>query len=396
MKWRILNSSSWRVSLTLTEVAHDSDNHSEHFLPVLIIGAGPSGLALGRELAARGIRFTILEKGTVGESWARMADGLKLVSPWKCNWLSRDDERRHGSNDQLTRTQPLDYFREFAAKHELPIQSGCEVFSVRRESDQFRVATSHGNFISKIVVSATGYFSNPIYPRIDGSEKTEIPQLHYRDYKSPEQVRARMGANPLVLIVGKRLSAGQTMLELVDAGVRVALSHRTSIRFGVDDWLWPFVYRNFAHVEKLRLLLSAGRAGALDVRMPGGRMKKLIQSGTVATYPAVERFEKNAVVFTDGQRLRPGMVLYTTGFAPALKHLAELNLMFCSETGAPITRRMESVSVPNLFFLGFEMLRNFQSRFLRGIRDDAIILADRIEERLVSAPQEIVKHLCAA
>jgi putative flavoprotein involved in K+ transport len=174
------------------------------------------------------------------------------------------------------------------------------------------------------------------------------------------------------------------MLELADAGFRVALSHRTPIHFGVDDWLWPFIYRNFVHLEKLKLMLSAGRARALDVRMAGGRAKQLIQSGAVATFPAIARFEKDAVVFTNGERLTPGIVLYTTGFAPALRHLAKLDLMLCSETGTPLAHQMESTSVPNLFFLGFEMLRNFQSRFLRGIRNDAVVLADRIANRLAN------------
>jgi hypothetical protein len=325
-----------------------------------------------------------------------MAKQLKLVSPWKCNWLSRCDRNQRRANAQLTREEFLNYLRRFAGENELPIQTDCEVFSVRREAEQFQVATSRGDYISKIVVSATGYFANPIRPQLDGADTTEIPQLHYSDYQSAEQLRATAGTNALVLLVGKRLSAGQTMLELIDAGLRVAVSHRTPIQFGVDDWLWPLVYRTFARVEKLKLMLSAGHAGLLDVRMPGGRAKELIQAGAVKNFPAITRFEKDSVVFSDGQRLSPNIVLYATGFAPALRYLAPLNLMSCSETGTPLTRHMESVSVPNLFFLGFEMLRNFQSRFLRGIRNDAVVLADRIEERLSSARVGSVKDLCAA
>ena len=123
--------------------------------------------------------------------------------------------------------------------------------------------------------------------------------------------------------------------------------------------------------------------------MAGGRAKKSVQSGAVVTFPAIARFEKNSVVFTNGKHLHPGIILYATGFAPALRHLAELNLTFCSEMRTPLTRRMESVSVPNLFFLGLEMLRNFQSRFLRGIRNDAVLLAEVIEQRAArfSAPR---------
>jgi hypothetical protein len=366
----------------MTSGGDESVSNASSQTTVLIIGAGPSGLTLARELQQRGVEFVVLEKGEVGDSWQRMPKSLKLVSPWKCNWLSTSDRNRHGSNDQLTRAEFLDYLRGYATAHGIPVQTNCEVFSVRREADRFHISTSQGDFVSKMVVNATGYFSNPVRPQIEGAATTAIPQLHYGDYQSAEQLRAIAGPNALVLLVGKRLSAGQTMLELVDAGFRVALSHRTPIRFGVDEWLWPFIYRNFVHLEKLKLMLSAGRARALDVRMAGDRAKKLIQSGAVATFPAIACFEENSVVFANDERFAPGIVLYTTGFAPALRHLAGLNLMLCSETGTPLTHQMESTSVPDLFFLGFEMLRNFQSRFLRGIRNDAVELADLIEGRL--------------
>jgi hypothetical protein len=53
---------------------------------------------------------------------------------------------------------------------------------------------------------------------------------------------------------------------------------------------------------------------------------------------------------------------------------------------------MESTSTPNLFFLGLDMARNFQSRFLRGIRNDAAVLANVIAERIATAP----KHALSA
>src|SRR5688572_10877128 len=110
-------------------------NDSQRQTTVIIIGAGPSGLVLGKELTARGIDFVILEKGSIGDSWAQMAKQLKLVSPWKCNWLSRDEARRHAPNEQVSRAQFLDYLRDYALVNELPIRCGCEVFSVRRDGD---------------------------------------------------------------------------------------------------------------------------------------------------------------------------------------------------------------------------------------------------------------------
>jgi thioredoxin reductase len=354
---------------------------------VLILGAGPSGLALGRELRQRRIDFLILDKGTVGDSWQRMPTKLNLVSPWKWNRLTRDSRHRFAPNAQLTRAEFLDYLREFAAEFKLPVIPHSEVSLVERGHGRFRVHTSRGDFSADIVVNSTGYFSRPNVPRMDGDIETKIARLHYAQFSDAQQILSLAGRNGLVLIVGKRLSAGQTALELFDAGLHVALSHRTPIRFSVDDWLWPLVYRTFGYIETVRLKMQAASAGKLDVRMAGGRMPKLIRSGAIQTFPAIARYESEAVVFENGATLKPAVVIYATGFAANLGFLDSLGLEVHAETGVPLTRNMESVSVPNLFFLGFEMLRNFQSRFLRGIRNDAVVLAATIEQRVALLPR---------
>lgn len=349
--------------------------------PVAIIGGGPAGLALGWQLQLRRVPFIILEKGAAGESWKQMPRALKLVSPWKCNWLvptSRDD---FAPNAQLTREEFARYLSGFAAGNRLAMQTSCGVTSVTDRASGFEIETASGLWHASIVVNASGYFCNPVEPHVPGTGSTAIPRVHFANYGDAANVARLAGKNPSVLVVGKRLSAGQVALELADAGMNVAISHRSPIRFGVDDWLWPFVYRNFAHAEALRLMCGS-RGGPLDVRMPGGRLRKLIQSGAIKTYPVIARFTDKGVVFENNETFHPRVVLYATGFAPALQHLDSLRLARCAVTNVPLTRDMESVSVPNLFFLGFEMLRNFQSRFLRGIRRDAVVLAEIIARRI--------------
>jgi len=356
----------------------------ENGTDVVIIGAGPAGLCLAAHLQQGRVPFRILERGNVGNSWRRMPPGLKLVSPWNTNWLSANDAGRHGRFQQLTRVEYLEYLRDYADANNLSVESHCPVTSVSATENRFSVETARGEIFCRMLVNATGYFSNPIRPRIRGAEATTIPQLHYADYRGLEQIRALMKGNGSVLIVGKRLSAGQCLLELHDAGFHPAVSHRAPIEFGCNDWVWPVVYRSFALLEAVKLRLVDHKASRLDVRMPGGRAKALIQSGTVPTYPAIDRFDRDVVIFSDGRELRPGLVLYATGFAAELRHLNSLNLRVCRETGVPLCRDMESVDVPNLFFLGLEMARTFQSRFLRGIRNDARLLARTIETRLAA------------
>lgn len=362
--------------------------------PVVIIGAGPAGLALGRQLQQREIPFEILEREEIGNSWRNMPRQLKLVSPWKWNYLASPS--RFAANAQLTRAEFEQYLKEFAAESQLPVRSRCNVDAVRQNEDGFIISSSCGEIRAAMIVNATGYFSNPVTPQIQGATSSAIPQIHFAQFTEARDIVARFGAGANVLVVGKRLSAGQLALELFDAGLKVAISHRSPIQFGVDDWLWPFVYRTFAHVEAVRLCFGPGRP--LDVKMPGGRVRKLVQSGAIRCYPAIRKFSEREVLFDDGATLAPQLVIFATGFAPALKFLAPLSLAVCAETGVPLTHGMESVSVPNLFFLGFEMLRNFQSRFLRGIRKDAVELAEIIAARTdhVSRLQRSASSRCVA
>jgi putative flavoprotein involved in K+ transport len=348
---------------------------------VIILGGGPAGLCLGAHLRHRGVPCRILEKGNPGDSWRRMPPGLSLVSPWKTNWLMPDDAHHYPGNAQLTRREYADYLREFAASNDLRIESNTEVHSVRRGDHGFELETSLGTLCSRIVVNATGYFANPIRPSIRGSEATDIPQLHYADYRGPEQIAKLAPRGSVILIVGQRLSAGQTVLELNATGWKVALSHRTPLQFGCSDWLWPIAYRNFPWIEEIKLRLRPN-AGALNVRMPGGRLRRLITSGSIPTFSQIERVNPRSVTFCDGREFTPGLILYATGFRPALQHLQSLNLRSCAESGLPFTRETESVDVPGLYFLGLEKVRNFQSRFLRGIRNDAAHLASVIARRL--------------
>ena len=78
---------------------------------------------------------------------------------------------------------------------------------------------------------------------------------------------------------------------------------------------------------------------------------------------------------------------YGATYAGGTKTLPEIFnfIESAGPTPLPVLRELESVSVPGLFFLGLEGARNFQSRFLRGIRRDAAFLSDKLEQRLRAA-----------
>jgi putative flavoprotein involved in K+ transport len=356
-------------------------------MKVLILGAGPAGLALAFELKQRAVDCLLLESApAVAHSWARMPSRTKLVSPWKANWLPGADPNRFPPNCALSAAEYGSWLQQYARLKELPVVTNAEVLAVSRDGDAgFHVQTSAGTFTAPLVVNATGYFANPFVPELKGARESPIPQIHFAAFRNAEHIRnLTVRAGGSVLIIGKRLSAGQALVELADAGFDVTISSRGPIQFGAGPIGWSVFFRIHPALERLKLALHGNAARGFEVRMQGGRARRLIDSGRVKVFPEIARFEDRRIVFADGQTLRPAAVLYATGFRPALAHLAGLGIALDERTGQPPLNEFESAEVPGLFFLGLDGLRNFRSRFLRGIREDAPLLAEALAKRTCS------------
>lgn len=118
--------------------------------------------------------------------------------------------------------------------------------------------------------------------------------------------------------------------------------------------------------EKIHHKLSFRKRKLAFPPMPGGRAKRLIENGTVKCLPNISRFDGHHVIFETGARLPFDLVVFATGFEPALSHIPD-NLRDSN----------------NLYLLGTHEFRTFRSRFLRGIREDAIWVANDIESKRV-------------
>ncbi len=351
-------------------------------MKIAVIGAGPAGLALGWELAQRGLDFQILEQSAgPADSWRRMPTHLRMVSPWGSNRLPGLRLDRLPGWARVSRARYVDYLAAYAEHHRLPIVANTRVERVERDlSGGFRLSTSGGELSADLVVNATGYFGNPFLPDEPGAAATSIPRLHVAVYREPQHVAGRLGTRTgPVLVVGGRLSAGQTLEELTAAGLEVALSHRGPLRFGPPPLLARLLFPAIPAIERAALALGLDRPDS-RARMEWGRARRLLRTGRVARLPAIAAFERDRVRFVDGQRLPATLVIYATGFRPVLSHLGPLLRPDPSGGPGPLAG-MESAAAPGLFFLGLDHLRNFRSRFIRGIRPDAALLAATLASR---------------
>jgi putative flavoprotein involved in K+ transport len=349
----------------------------------LVVGAGPAGLAVGRELRARGIEPLIVERGDcVGASFAAMPQRLRLVSPWHANRLpgrSEDGDPcgRAGKDEYAA------YLRRWAETERLPVRLGTEVRGVRRAADGTLLAdVGAGTIRAQTLVCATGYFAAPFTPLLDDDGDPALLRVHFAAFGSAERLRARVASEqPRVLVVGKRLSAGQAIVELVEDGWNVDLCARSEIRFASALTRSQALFCVYPFLEALRLRIAGPAARPPEVPMESGGPRSLICAGRVQLRPAIERIRGRRVDFADGGTAEFDVILFATGFRPALGFLREA-LPRLAADGRPSLRGMESADGSGIFFLGLDCVRSFRSRFLRGIREDAPILAAAIRDRL--------------
>ena len=132
--------------------------------PVIVVGAGPAGLATSYELRARGIDHVVLERGRVGQSWRDRWDSFCLVTP---NWYLQLPGGAYTGEDPdgfMSRDEVVAYLERYAHGFGAPILDRIDVTALRGSAGGFVVDTSEGQMRTNAVVLATGAFQRPHRP----------------------------------------------------------------------------------------------------------------------------------------------------------------------------------------------------------------------------------------
>ncbi len=183
---------------------------------VVIVGAGPAGLAVSTRLARLGSPHVVLERERVGWSWrAQRWDSFRLNTP---RWANRVlGKSLAGGRDTFASAGDLVAALEQSAKR-LPVAEGVEVLSARRIGPNWRLDTTRGPIAADAVVVASGFQNVPRKPAYADALPRQISQLHVADYRNPSTLEDG------VLVVGGAQSGLQIAEDLVDAGKRVYLA----------------------------------------------------------------------------------------------------------------------------------------------------------------------------
>jgi len=200
---------------------------------VLIVGAGPVGLAAGIEAKRRGLSYLILERGTVAETIYRFPRRMVFFSESKNIEIGGHPLVSQGPKP--TRLEALLYYQKVAEREGLRVLTYTEAVGVEGEEGAFKVLArdrfGEKAFPARYVVVATGYFGNPNRLGVPGED---LPHVLYR-YEEAAPFFGRK-----VAVVGGSNSAVEVALDLYRGGAQVALVHRGKwVRPSVKYWLLP-------------------------------------------------------------------------------------------------------------------------------------------------------------
>ena len=208
-------------------------------LPVVVVGAGHSGLAMSRHLAERSIDHVVVERGEVANSWrTERWDSLRLLTP---NWLTRLPGYAYEGPDPdgyMGATEVADLIEAYGAGNDAPVRAGTTVTSVRPAGDGgYVVDTDGGDWSADAVVVASGACNVATVPAAAAGVPSGVTQLTAHEYRNPGQV-----PEGGVLVVGASSSGVQIADELMRHGRPVTISAgehvRLPRRYRGADILW--------------------------------------------------------------------------------------------------------------------------------------------------------------
>lgn len=188
---------------------------------VAILGAGPSGLVATKEAILNGLVPTVIEQmADIGGVWNQVTGAVwpsmrTNLSKFTCSFS--DFPWSENSDIFPTSEDMFLYLKSYAIKFELLkyIKFNCKVISVRQINDyQWLIQWNHknGRLYKKIfnyVIVATGFFSTPSIPKIEGLERFKGKILHSKDYKKVKDFN-----NLNILVVGNSYSGTEIASEL--------------------------------------------------------------------------------------------------------------------------------------------------------------------------------------
>ncbi|CAN6547642.1 unnamed protein product [Malus baccata var. baccata] len=320
----------------------------------VIVGAGPSGLAVGAGLKEQGVPFIVLERADcIASLWQkRTYDRLKLHLPKQfCqlpNFPFPEDFPEYPTKNQF-----INYLESYAQHFDISPNFNETVQSAKYDETfghwrvKTSISTSDSNpsafaeveYICRWLVVATGENSEKIVPEFEGLEEFKGNVVHACDYKSGLAYRGKQ-----VLVVGCGNSGMEVSLDLCNHNASPSMVVRSSVHvlpreiFGKSTFELAVLLMKWLPLwlaDKILLMLTwllFGNLQKYGLKRPSlGPLELKNISGKTPVVPGISRFSHDSVELVDGQILEIDSVVLATGYRSNVPSWLKENEFFSRE-----------------------------------------------------------------
>ncbi|MFE5794536.1 NAD(P)-binding domain-containing protein [Streptomyces sp. NPDC056503] len=300
---------------------------NDSVVDVVVVGAGQAGLSAAFHLRRAGLEP---ERDFVVLDHAPRAGGA-----WQFRWPSLTYGKVHGMHSlpgmELVGADPArpsseviaGYFDTYEQRFGLRVHRPVDVTAVREGSDGLlRVESSEGVYATRALINATGTWDRPFWPRYPGQETFLGSQLHTSRYPGPEAFAGRR-----VIVVGGGASATQHLLEIAEYAAATTWVTRREPVFREGSFGEAEGRAAVALVEeRVRQGLPPRSVVSVTGLPLNDAIRGGLASGVLDRRPMFERITPTGAVWADGRAVEADVILWATGFRPAIDHLAPLRL----------------------------------------------------------------------
>ncbi|KEH35394.1 putative indole-3-pyruvate monooxygenase [Medicago truncatula] len=371
-------------------------------IPVVIVGAGPGGLATSACLNKHSISNIILEKDDCHASlWRKRAyDRLKLhLGKDFCNLPHMPFPSDFPTF--VPRVDFLRYLDDYVTQMKICIQYNRYVNDASFDvtDGKWRVCvhdtTLNVNeiYVADYLIVATGENCDPYIPMINGLESFEGEYLHCSKY-----LNGRLWYDKNVLVVGSGNSGMEIAYDVSTWGANTSMVIRSPVHYLTKEMVYIGMsllkYISIEKIDKLMVFMSKmvngdmskyglvrPKDGPFAMKKKGGRTPtidvgcvKQIKKGKVKVYPAISSIKKGKIIeFADGKRGQFDVIVFATGYRSSVqKWLKDYKELF-NENGMPKARFPDHWKGENGIYCA-----GFSQNGLQGIHFDALKIANDI------------------
>ncbi|GAA3681592.1 NAD(P)-binding domain-containing protein [Nocardioides ginsengisoli] len=324
-----------------------------HVYDAVVIGAGQAGLSASFHLTRLGIDHVLLDANDhPGGAWQHRWDSLSMHDVHGVADLP--DAPAPGDSGERANTVVPAWFGAYEDEHRLPVVRPVRVDEVTSDGDLLVVRAGERTWTTRTLVNATGTWTQPFVPYYPGAETFRGEQLHTQDYPGPEHFDGKR-----VVVVGGGASAVQFLGELGPRTDVVWVSRRPPV------WRDRFDENAGRHaIELVQERVRAGLPPASVVSVTGLALRPQEQEAArLGVYERrrsmFARIEPDGVRWADGSFERADVILWATGFRPAVGHLAPLHLrsehggIALLQSGADVQTATSAVRDPRVQLVGY-------------------------------------------